>query len=282
LLKAQRRAVHLGALRIGWHRCNLGYQAEADLERGTSLIGILAWPLTESRWFGACVDRSHVAVSDTSIWLRTVGLSEFFSVRIDERGLLERFPNWPDVKTLLENSGDIRLERNLPNVELLRSQLQWLSRDSTASSSAFAPAAARAMLGRSLLPLLADVVAGKSGAIAEQSISLNRRIAAVRACEAYMCDHMDAPVTLVDLSTVSGLRLRSLINAFRAVTGLSPMAYFKKRRLSGVRQVLRRSDKNRVRVIDVATSWGFWHMGHFTADYREMFGEVPSQTLRTS
>ena len=282
LFEAERRTVDLGALRISWHGCNLGFKAEAELVRGTSLLGILAGPSTDSRWFGAYMDTSHVAVSGKSVWLRTVGPSEFLSVRLDSRGLGNRLPNSPDVRTLIENSGDARLERNPLHVAHLRKQLQWLSRDSTKSSGVFAPATARRMLGRSLLPLLADAVDSRSGAIAEHSLSLSRRIAAVRVCEAYMIEHMDAAVTLVDLSTISGLRLRSLINAFRAITGFSPMAYFKRQRLSGVRQALQRSDKNRTRVIDVATSWGFWHMGHFTADYREMFGEVPSQTLRTA
>ncbi|MCK5375915.1 MAG: helix-turn-helix domain-containing protein, partial [Acidobacteria bacterium] len=33
-------------------------------------------------------------------------------------------------------------------------------------------------------------------------------------------------------------------------------------------------------VTDVANNWGFWHMGQFAADYRKMFGELPSQTLQ--
>jgi AraC family ethanolamine operon transcriptional activator len=141
----------------------------------------------------------------------------------------------------------------------------------------------RALVRRALLPLLADAVAGGgSGATVERSLSLNRRVAAVRVCEAYMREHLDKTVTLVDLSEVSGLRLRSLINAFQAVTGFSPMAYFKRQRLNGVRQALQHPHPTRTRVIDVATAWGFWHMGHFTADYREMFGESPSETLRTS
>jgi AraC family transcriptional regulator, ethanolamine operon transcriptional activator len=279
--EAERRAVRLDAMRIGWHGCNLGFKAEADLEPETSLIGILGGPSTDSRWFGADVDASHVAVSGESVWLRTAGAAEFFSVRIDAREIGDRFPNLPDARALIENTREVRLERRPLHAEQLRKQLQWLLRDSTRSSRTFATVDARAMLGRSLLVLLADVVAG-SKAGAERSPSLNRRIAAVRVCEAYISEHMDAAVTLVDLSRISGLRLRSLINAFRAITGFSPMAYFKRQRLSAVRQALQRCDKDKTRVIDVATRWGFWHMGHFAADYREMFGEVPSRTLRTS
>ncbi len=97
-----------------------------------------------------------------------------------------------------------------------------------------------------------------------------------------MREHLAAELTLLRLSQVSGMRVRSLINAFEAVTGLSPMVYLKRLRLSGARQSLRHANKMQTRIIDVATDWGFWHMGHFAATYRAMFGETPSETLRSS
>jgi len=32
-------------------------------------------------------------------------------------------------------------------------------------------------------------------------------------------------------------------------------------------------------VRDVALRWGFSHLGHFSARYRQRYGELPSQTL---
>lgn len=278
----ERRAVKLDAMRIGWHGCNLGFKLEADLKPGTSVIGILAGAPARARWFGADVDEAHVAGSTESIWLSTAGPSAFLSVTVDAPRLAHSFPNSPDVCVLMENAQGIYLKRNQFHAHRLREYLQWLSRDSSRASGLLRALTKRAVVAPTLLSLLADTIAGCKGAAVERSPSLNRRIEAVRVCEAYMREHLDKTVTLMDLSETSGLRLRSLINAFQAVTGLSPMAYFKRQRLSGVRQALQRRDAVRTRVIDVATAWGFWHMGHFTADYREMFGEVPSETLRTS
>jgi AraC-like DNA-binding protein len=280
--EADRRIVRLNAMRIGWYSSNLGFKLEASLQPGTFIIGMLASHSTSARWFGAGVGEGHVAATGESIRLSTAGPSAFLSVTIDARRLACDFPNSPDARTLLKKSGTALLERNDLFAKRLRYYLRWLSRDSTKSSGFLRLVRAREMAERALVPLLADALSGHNGKTADWPPSLNRRVAAVRICETYMREHLDKTVTLVDLSETSGLRLRSLINAFQAVTGLSPMAYFKRERLSGVRQALRRPHTARIRVIDVATAWGFWHMGHFTADYREMFGESPSQTLRTS
>ena len=49
-----------------------------------------------------------------------------------------------------------------------------------------------------------------------------------------------------------------------------------------VRKLLRIAEPKRFSIADAANRWGFWHMGQFTADYRELFGELPSKTLRNS
>jgi AraC-like DNA-binding protein len=280
--EADRRIVRLDAMRIGWYSSNLGFKLEASVKPGTFVVGMLASHSTCARWFGASVDEGHVAATEESIRLSTTGPSAFLSVTVDARRLASDFPNSPDARTLIDNVGDALLERNELFTKRLRYYLRWLSRDSTRSSGFLRLVRAREMAKRALIPLLADVLGGHSGTTGERTPSLSRRVAAVRVCETYMREHLDKTVTLEDLSETSGLRLRSLINAFQAVTGFSPMAYFKRERLSGVRQALQRPRSARVRVIDVATAWGFWHMGHFTADYREMFGESPSETLRTS
>ena len=59
--------------------------------------------------------------------------------------------------------------------------------------------------------------------------------------------------------------------------GLGPMAYFKALRLNAVRVALKVTP---AAVSEAAREFGFHHLGNFAADYRRLFGERPSETLR--
>jgi AraC family ethanolamine operon transcriptional activator len=49
-------------------------------------------------------------------------------------------------------------------------------------------------------------------------------------------------------------------------------------RLHRARQALRSGSLLPGRIRDVAVDCGFWHLGLFAKNYKEMFGESPSQT----
>ncbi len=79
-----------------------------------------------------------------------------------------------------------------------------------------------------------------------------------------------------DLCRVAGASISSLERAFREHFGISPKRYLRMARLNRVQKELldRDSDRN---ISDIAMDWGFWHMGKFAADYRGLFGQLPSQ-----
>lgn len=259
-----------GPMRLAMRKANVGFKGEAQVARQKSVIGIIADACTQARWFGTKLDERSVFSSRTSAELSTSGAGSFFSIAIDEPSLAKQFPATPDTLALLENLRPSRLAEEPVHARRLRAAMRRIF-----SMTKIPP---RNIYG-ALIPLLAAMMDRSDDRVVESSKCLNRRLAAVRVCEAYMRDHVDATLTLLELSQVSGMRSRSLINAFEAVTGYSPMDYLKRIRLNGVHRVLQRRDRDAVRIIDVATDWGFWHMGHFTADYRMMFGETPSQTL---
>jgi len=105
------------------------------------------------------------------------------------------------------------------------------------------------------------------------------RLDPVRRAEEYLERHLDEPVTVSELSQAVGVPVRTLHQGFRRSLGFSPKAYAKVLRLNAARVDLRKAGPG-VTVSQVAIRWGFFHLGYFSVDYRRMFGESPSETLR--
>jgi AraC-like DNA-binding protein len=98
----------------------------------------------------------------------------------------------------------------------------------------------------------------------------------------FMMAHLTEPLTLQELCRACGRSKRSMIYHFTDALGITPMAYFKLQRLNAVRRALKAADPDTTRVLDIAADFGFYHMGHFAVDYRELFGVLPSETLAAS
>lgn len=60
---------------------------------------------------------------------------------------------------------------------------------------------------------------------------------------------------------------------------MAPGAYVKHRRYEGVRRQMLESSAGLRNVTEAALEFGFSHLGRFAAEYRGLFGELPSETL---
>jgi AraC-like DNA-binding protein len=85
---------------------------------------------------------------------------------------------------------------------------------------------------------------------------------------------------LKDIYEAVSVSRRSLIYGFKDIFGIGPMSYLKIQRLNGVRRAFFLADPKINRVKKIAYAWGFWHLGHFSRDYKKMFGQTPSETLK--
>lgn len=113
-----------------------------------------------------------------------------------------------------------------------------------------------------------------------QSISAGLRNRAIKQIKQYLDEFPNEPVMVSQLCKIARVSERSLQYAFLDHYGISPKTYLKNFRLNGVRRELWENDPDFTKVNDVASLWGFWHMGQFAADYRKLFGELPSATLQ--
>jgi AraC-like DNA-binding protein len=101
----------------------------------------------------------------------------------------------------------------------------------------------------------------------------------VTRAEDLICSFPDRPITIGDLTGVSGVSARALYEGFRRFRDSSPMAMLRSVRLERIRSELQSAAAGE-KISDIALKWGIAHLGRFAADYRARFGELPSETFR--
>jgi AraC family ethanolamine operon transcriptional activator len=102
----------------------------------------------------------------------------------------------------------------------------------------------------------------------------------IRKAEAYCMDIAGKPLRIGKLCRELGVSERTLRHVFHKRMNMTPLEYLKSRKLNHVYKVLRKADPAEVLIKQVAYSNGFYHLGQFSRDYKMLFGEIPSQTLR--
>lgn len=156
----------------------------------------------------------------------------------------------------------------------------WLESPGTLAgpNAALAPGAANDILLQGLLQL---VTATRPDELRPSSTERSRAFQICRQARAFVEDSLSSDVlpSIVDVCAWVGVSERTLQYAFRAYVDMSPLAYLRLSRLNRVHAVLRASDPQTTTVTAVATRFGFLHIGRFSVDYRQVFGESPSAPL---
>lgn len=84
------------------------------------------------------------------------------------------------------------------------------------------------------------------------------------------------------LTDHTGIKRRSLQQAFTSHVSAGPLTYHRIIRLHLVRRALLDEAGQGESIGDIAARFGFWNWSQFTQHYRSHFGEVPSQTRASS
>jgi AraC family transcriptional regulator, ethanolamine operon transcriptional activator len=101
----------------------------------------------------------------------------------------------------------------------------------------------------------------------------------VKVCEERAATSHYQCVTLAELCRASNVSERRIRHAFYECYGMSPTAYLRIAALNDVRQALLEAPSVRDAVSRAAYDYGFWHLSRFAAQYRALFGELPSVTV---
>lgn len=96
-----------------------------------------------------------------------------------------------------------------------------------------------------------------------------------RAARDVMLGALGEPLSMPEVASRVGTSRRTLEQAFDTCVSVSPARFHKLLRLNNARRLL---ESGRHSVSRAATSSGLHHLGRFSGDYHDLFGELPSDT----
>jgi len=183
-----------------------------------------------------------------------------------------------EIGALLSSGGVLTLDPQ--RLRVLRSLVTRLA-DAEHTELLATPAAAKAAEAElvSTMMLAFDTRSGafpsRSGrpAVSRQFV-LEQTLELIRASDG-------AALYVEDLCHTAHVSERTLRNVFHESFGIGPTRYLRLQQLHRVRARLRDADGHRDTVTKIATECGVWDLSRLAREYRALFGELPTQTLRT-
>ena len=92
---------------------------------------------------------------------------------------------------------------------------------------------------------------------------------------------MDGKINIESFAKQYKVSVKTLENAFKSLFGFTPKKFLQLLKLNLVHHDLQNADPKTCSVLRIASKWGFTHMGRFSQDYTKLFGENPSDTLKS-
>jgi len=91
----------------------------------------------------------------------------------------------------------------------------------------------------------------------------------------------DSTIRAEDLCQATGASERTIRNVFNDYLGMSPHRYLMLHRLHAIRAAIRCAGPSET-LTSICSRYGVWDFGRLSRQYREHFGDSPSQTLRNN
>ena len=263
---------------LGYARFNRRFDQRGATPKGLWTFGIFSEKSTPIVWHNNEIANSHIVIYKPGAEIDCVSKPGFevFTLSCSEKFLnrIAGFMALPEIKKLVKDADHIQVSaKDLCAIrKLIREMILETERENVSNKEMVLQSFNEEIFSQ-ILPIFAH---SKPKSI----VSLSIRSRAIHKIKDFLSTHPYEPVMVSTLCNISGMSERWLQYAFREHYGVSPKTYLKNSRLNGVRRELWKSNPAIRKVNDVASIWGFWHMGQFAADYKKLFGELPSVTLK--
>lgn len=134
-----------------------------------------------------------------------------------------------------------------------------------------------------LMPLItskvADLLSQLEYDIKEPTITHQSKLRVITEVNNYIKQTGTYPLTTTELCKIANVSRRALQYCFEQGLGMSPIQYIRDCRLNEIRRILLKQDNDSA-IADVALNFGFFHLGTFNSQYKQLFAETPTQTMQ--
>jgi AraC-like DNA-binding protein len=224
------------------------------------------------------IDRRHFAITPSGVSSRTICEAghQRLILRLNEQPLVQKLTALLGAKP----KGELRFEAAIlaeePRAQGLSELVRFLSQQLD-SATAKLPAAVCRELEQAVQVAFLYASRHTFSHLLERPESMPAP-GIVRRMEEFIEAHWQEAITIERLAAEAGVSTRALFRAFERSRGYSPMAFAKGIRLKRAREILMSGDPG-VSVTATAFKTNFANPSRFAKDYREAFGELPSQTV---
>ena len=158
--------------------------------------------------------------------------------------------------------------------------LDWLRRWAVAAHRGAIPDGET--LARFRIQLLAVVVQhlGRPPQVAPGLPPVRGRERLVARARAWIDANLGEPIGIDAIAAAAGASRRTLSRAFFDVLEESPQAYVTRLRLHRIRSDLVAHAVSAPKIAEASNRWGICELGRMAGRYKDMFGELPSETVR--
>jgi AraC-like DNA-binding protein len=201
---------------------------------------------------------------------------ERLTLRLDRQALMQRLVALLGFRPKGAMTFEAAIEADSPHAQGLFHLIRFLSQQLDSAASRLPDAACRELEQAVQIAFLCASRHSFSHLLESNENAAEPKV--VRRLEEFIEAHWQEAITIDRLAAEAGVSTRAIFRTFERSRGYSPMAFVKAVRLRRAREILVSGDPG-VSVTAAALKCNFASPGHFAREYREAFGELPSETV---
>ena len=224
------------------------------------------------------IDGRQFAITPAGVPSRTVCEAghERLTLRLDRQALMQRLAALLGARPKGVLTFEAPIEAAKPHAQGLSHLIHFLSQQLDSTASRLPDAVCRELEQAVQIAFLCASRHSFSHLLESHENIVDSKV--VRRLEEFIEAHWHEAITIDRLAAEAGVSARAIFRAFGRSRGYSPMAFVKAVRLKRAREILASGDPG-VSVTAAAFKCNFASPGHFAREYREAFGELPSETV---